>query len=180
MKTRYRLLFTILLLIFVGCASMNDSLTPNAKMIKSDFDNSIEISQDNVSAASSINEGWHVLGLFWTNRNKDSVILNVGRNGTTIIDGVAFNIDGEIISLKPIDVLTDYSFNPNMNWSYKRFQISMKNFLKLAKADTVKMKVEGVSTYTVSTFGKKHLGAVISNKFPNFLSLLEKNGVGIQ
>lgn len=172
------LLGLIISILLNGCAGVNDSMTPNPKSYVSDFDNSIEIVQDNVSAASSLSEGWHVLGFFWTNRSKDTIIVNVGRNGIVSIQGVAFNIDGNIIRLKPVDVVTDFKFyNSGIDWSYKRYEMSLTDFLKLADADTVKMKVDTNSEYTVSTFGKKHPDAIISSKLPKFKAELSRYGI---
>lgn len=169
--SNYFYIISIIGLLFSGCASFNQMATPSAKVIKNEFDNSIEIRQIPVSAASSLTEGWNTLGFSWLKKYPDSVYLLAGTSGITNISAVHFNIDGEIIELnEPSSHLTDYG-----DWSTRPFIISLENFKKLAKGKTVKMKLVMIDKYNVSTFGQDHLSAVVSGKFSKFIELIELN-----
>jgi len=171
MKYLKPIFISILILTFFGCASFNQMATPSPKTVINDFDGSIEVRQSPVSAAASMSEGWNTLGFTWLSKNPEYVYLIVGTQGITNISSVSFNIDGEIIDLEePASYLTDYG-----EWSTRPFVISLTKFRQLANANTVKMKVVMIDSYTVSTFGKNHPLAVVSGKFDEFLKLIDAN-----
>ena len=166
-----RTLSIVLSLFLFSCSSYNQMATPSAKVITDSFDGSLMVYQDNVSAASSLSEGWHTLGFRWVKKYPDIIYLSVGTNGITNISSVAFNIDGKIIELNdPASNLTDYG-----DWSTRPFAISLDDFKLLAEGNTVKMKVVMIDTFTVSTFGKNHPSAIVVGKFDKFLQLISEN-----
>ena len=58
---------------------------------------------------------------------------------------------------------TDYG-----SWSTRRFALTYNEFVTIATAPTVKMKVSGANTYGVSSFGTS-TNALVNKKFPKFL-----------
>jgi len=158
----------VLMLVAVlvaGCASMNDAMTPSISITKDDFDGSLIVRQPPVSSSSSLSEGWHTLGFEWNQKNPDTIFITAGTNGTVNITDVAFNADGQVISsIKPASTITEYG-----QWSTRRFSMSWEDFLKVASAKSVKMKVVRINDYTVSSFGPEHSGAIVNTKIQPFV-----------
>ena len=155
--------------IFSGCASVNQGLTPSAKTVASDFDDTIEVIQAPVSAASSLSEAWHTLGFRWTSKAPDIVFITVGAQGIVNISAVAFNIYGNIIRIdKPASTLTDYGDS-----STRQFSMSLEQFRQMAIAQTVKMKVVMIDNYSVSSFGQSKTSAIVNGKFAPFLQQVD-------
>lgn len=173
MDTNYSILKICLSLLIIyffnGCASLNQGLTPGTKILKSDFDNSVDIVQEPVSSASSLSEAWHTLGFRWNSKATDIVFVTAGAHGITNITGLSFNIDGEIIDLEPASALTNYD-----NWSTRQFKMDLSTFRKMAVAKDVKMKVVMIDTYSVSSFGQSKPDATVSGKFSEFLISVDK------
>jgi len=160
----------LVFLVFSGCASLNDSITPSMSVMKDDFDGSIVVRQSPVSAASGMSEGWHTLGFEWDQKSPDIIYITAGTNGTVNITDVKFNADGTIISdIKTASTLTEYG-----KWSTRRFAMSWSDFLKVANANSVKMKVVQINNYTVSSFGSANSGAVINSKIPPFVAKVKE------
>ncbi len=171
MREKYFIIIMVLSYVFIigGCASVNQGLTPSAKTVVSDFDDTIEVIQAPVSSASSLSEGWHTLGFRWSSKAPDIVFLKVGAQDIVNISAVAFNIDGNIIRLdKPASTLTDYG-----DWSTRQFSMSLEQFRELAAAQTVKMKVVMIDKYSVSSFGKSKSSAIVNGKFAPFLQQVD-------
>jgi len=158
--------FLLLLSVYFlnSCVSINQSLTPGTRIIKSDFDNSIDIVQKPVSASSSLSEAWHTLGFRWNSNAPDIVFVTAGTVGITNITGLSFNIDGEIVDVEPASTLTKYG-----DWSTRQFKMDLATFRKMASAKIVKMKIIMIDTYSVSSFGQSKPEAVVSGKFSEFL-----------
>lgn len=166
----------LIILVFPGCASLNDSLTPSMSVMKDDFDGSIVIRQSPVSAASGMSEGWHTLGFEWNQKSPDIIYITAGVNGTVNITDVEFNADGTLISdIKTASTLTEYG-----KWSTRRFAMPWSDFLKITNAKSVKMKVVQINNYTVSSFGSVNPGAVVNSKIPPFVAKVEelRSGAG--
>lgn len=170
-----KLFINVFVLIFmVGCTAMNDGLTPDPKIVKNDFDGSIEIHQPTVSSARGISEDWTTLGFVWTQKNPNFVIVEAGISGISGISHIAFNVDGEIIEVRQQShSFTQFDLSKYADWSRKSFVMGFDDFYKVANGETVKFKVSLINnTYGVSTFGKAHPTATISQKIPKFLALL--------
>lgn len=166
------LLAISIILILSGCAGINDALTPSLKVQQDPFDSSLRLYQAPVSS-SGISEDWHTLGFEWKESTPKIIYLTVGSQGITNVTGVHFNASGEIIrSANDASTNTKYG-----DFSTRRFYIPIKDFLKIATADLVKMKVIHIDTYTVSSFGND-AGALrtIDSKFAPFIDELKKNG----
>lgn len=160
-----RLLLIFLTMGLIGCSSMNDALTPSVKVEQDQFDGSTIISQAPVSAASSLSEGWHVMGFDWSSKSPSVVFLTVGRDSIVNIEGVEFNVDGVYIKEVPTtSPITDYG-----DWSTRRFRVTLDEFKLLSNSNDTKMKVITLNGYTVSSFGKENGGAVVNTKFKPFL-----------
>jgi hypothetical protein len=130
----------------------------------SSVDDTLLITQSPVSAADGLDQAWHMLGFSWDQRYPDKVFLQVGVSGIENVMGVTFKLKDREIAGRKASILTDYG-----DQSYRRFVISLEEFIAIANAGTVKMKVSQIDTYTVSTFGNAHTGAIVSSKLSPFL-----------
>lgn len=155
-----------------GCASMNNSLTPSLSVKKDSFDGSIIIHQPPVGATAKFSEHLHTISFTWKEKSPDTVYITVGIKGMDNIDGLDFNIDGNIISnVSTASSLTNYG-----KWSTRQFSVPIETFVNIAKGKDVKMRVSQIDTYSVSSFGSSNSGAVVNLKFPAFLAELKKQG----
>lgn len=160
---------SIALLSLGGCSSFNDAMTPSLDVTNDSFDNSLSLYQAPVSSSSSLSEDWHTLGFEWNEKTPNIVYLSVGVYGIKNISSVSFNVDGFMIEkLSRASSLTDYG-----DWSQRRFAVSLQDFIRIANADDVRMKVVRINEYTVSSFGKKNSGAIVNTKFKPFLDKLQ-------
>ena len=170
LKIKVKTIIAAAFIMLTGCAGMNDAMTPSMRAQKDPFDGSLIVSQSPVSSSSSLTEGWHTMGFEWNQKFPDVVFLEVGTNGITNVQGVAFNVDGEIIeNIKEASSLTKYG-----SWSTRRLVMPINDFVKVAQGRDVKMKLIQIDTYSVSTFGANHSGAVVNSKFPPFLGKLRE------
>ena len=154
----------------VGCAQMNDAMTPSVRVSKDAFDGGTRIEQPNAGASSSLSEHVHSLAMLWHKGTPDRVTVTVGAMGTRAISGVTFNVNGTFITAQPLHAATDFS---NM-WSYKHFSMSVKDFRTIATAKNVKMRVESPTASSVSSFGTG--SAIIDTKMAPFLDAITKAG----
>ena len=138
---------------------------PSLSVLKDEFDGSTIVQQEAVSSSSSYAEGWHTLGFEWREKTPDLVFVTAGTNSLAAITDLAFNADGELISrIKPDSAITDYG-----SVSTRRFVMTWQDFLKIANAKSVKMKLVRVNDYTVSSFGAEHSGAVVNSTIAPFV-----------
>jgi hypothetical protein len=162
--------------LVAGCATMNDALMPSLSVIKDDFNGSTIVRQYPVSSSSSLSEGWHTLGFEWIQKTPDTIFITAGTNGIVNITDVAFNADGQVISsIKPASTITEYG-----QWSTRRFAMSWEDFLKVANAKSVKMKVVRINDYTVSSFGFDHSEAIVNTKIPPFVEKVRELRSGVE
>jgi hypothetical protein len=164
MKQRFPL--ALMLVLLGGCTSMNDALTPSTQLLKDDFDGTVIVRQEPVTAADGMREPWHSLGFEWSQKAPDTIYITVGAHGIGNISEVAFNADGRAIgNIKPVSALTNYGKS-----STRRFAMPWAAFLALADAKSVKMKVLRTKEYTVSSFGPSHAGAAVNPKIAPFVA----------
>jgi len=149
-----------------GCASMNDAMTPSVNVVKDDFDGKTVIRQSPVSAASNLSETAHVLGFEWYEKYPDLIFITVGAAfRTQAIENVAFNADNVVLErFKTASSFTEFRDRA----SYRRFEIPWTDFVRIANASSVKMKIEGINDYTVSSFGVGGY-AIVNTKFQPFI-----------
>jgi len=139
---------------------------PPLSVIQDDFDGSAIVRQDAVSSTSSLAEGWHTLGFEWHQKTPDIVFVTAGANWIVTITDLAFNADGEVISrIRPASAITEYG-----SLSTRRFAMAWQDFLKIASAKSVKMKLVRINEYTVSSFGTDHSGAVVNARIALFVA----------
>jgi hypothetical protein len=163
---RHVAVMCLVVCLLSACASMNDSMTPSAQTMKDDFDGSVVVRQEPVSSASSLSEAWQTLGFDWNQKTPDVVYVTAGAQGVVNITALAFNADGRIIdSIKPASALTEYG-----KWSTRRFAMTWQDFLVVANAKSVKMRVTRINDYTVSSFGPEHSGATVNSKIAPFVA----------
>jgi|GEM_PF-6768597 len=163
-------LIPIILLVFLSaCASMNDALTPDADIVEDEFYGTKEVYQEPVSATSAFSEGWNLLGFRWNTGNPDIVYLLIAVNGAVNVEGLDFRIGNEFIQTETASTLTKYEDSH----SRRQFKVSYEDFLKIANADEVLMRVEMIDKYNVSSFGKSK-NAAVGSKFPKFLEQIKQ------
>jgi len=150
---------------------------PPLSVVRDEFDGSVIVQQDAVSSSSSYSEGWHTLGFEWHQKTPEIVFVTAGTNSVSTITDLAFNADGELITrIRPASALTDYG-----SLTTRRFAMTWQDFVKIADAKTVKMKLVRISDSTVSSFGTEHPGAVVSSRLAPFVAkVLEvRSSVGV-
>jgi hypothetical protein len=158
----------MLLPILLGsCQDMNSAMTPASKVTTDDFDGSKIVSQEPVSSSASLTEDWHTLGFDYTSKSPDKVFVTAGVQGINNVFGLDFNVGGKMIHAQEASLTTEYSA-----WSTRRFYVSYKDFISIATAPSVKMKVSGANKYGVSSFGTS-TDALVNKKFPPFLQKLQ-------
>jgi len=168
MRKEFLFLLGILL---AGCASMNDALTPGSSVVKDEFDGTLIVRQPPVGASSSFSEHVHSLGFEWFSREPNKVYLDTGahfgaRTGGMI--GLSFNVDGEIFSAEQAN-----PFTRRDRQTYKesaRFAVTFDQFRRIASANVVKMRIDGLGVSTVSSFGRgTGSGAMVTPKLAPFV-----------
>ena len=175
----------LLELALVGCAAvptdaslLEDSAIPSLPVTKDEFDGSAIVQQVPVSSSSSLAEGWHALGFEWHQKTPEIIFITAGAIGSVTLTDLAFNADGELISrIRPASAGTEYGSS-----STRRFAMSWQDFLKIANAKSVKMKLVRLDEYTVSSFGPEHPEAVVNARIAPFVEkvreLRSSAGVG--
>jgi len=160
-----------LFFLLSGCASMNDALTPSPSTLKDDFDGTTIVRQPPVGASSSFSEPIHSLGFEWFTRDPGRVYLNVGAHfsaRTGGMTGLSFNADGEIFRAEQSNPFTKRERDIYKESS--RFSVTFDQFQRIASAQVVKMRVDGLGEATVSSFGPRTgSGAQVTLKFAPFL-----------
>lgn len=165
-RITFRLLRLAVPIAFLsGCAGMSGSFTPSLSVSTDEFDNTKIVSQPPVDAGSSAKEGGHTLGFEWRQRHPDTVIITVGITGWYGISGVEFTADGKSITDTKPEGLTV----TQADWSKRPYSMSWDDFMKIADAQSVEMKVIVSGGPTVATFGPAHPGVAVNSKFAPFL-----------
>jgi len=163
-------------LLVAGCAgsgthhTMNNIFTPNAEVLKDKYDGATIVQQEPVNAGAGVGEPWHVLGFDWSTKTPQTVFVTAGIVGTTRIGGLAFNADGtKIENIKLASENTDFERSQHgPSTSYRRFSMSLQDFLLVARAKDVKMRLSTGNTYSVSSFGPANPNAIVNSKFKGF------------
>lgn len=163
------------LLALAGCEGFNDAMTPGVQVVQDQYYETAIVRQEPVSAAQSLDEGWHTLGFEWIEQTPELVYITAGTEGTVAITGVEFKADGQVIGdIRLASQLTDtayYGYNLP-TWSGRRFVMSRDDFERLATAQTVLMRLDQIDTYTVSSFGQSRPRAIVTAKFAPFLQAI--------
>jgi len=165
-RITFRLLQLVIpIALLSACAGVGDSFAPSLSVSTDEFDNTKIVSQPPVGASSSSEGGGHTLGFEWRQKHPDTVIITVGITGWYEITGVTFTADGaSITDTKPVGLTVTQA-----DWSKRPYSISWDNFMKIADAQSVEMKVIVSGGATVATFGPAHPGAAVNSKFGPFL-----------
>lgn len=175
MKKVIGLALTAFVFALTGCASYNDAMTPSLSVTKDKFDETTIVRQPIVPANSSFSDHMTGLGFEWKSSLPNVVILTVGVSGIENIMGADFKVDGQDIpSPNVAGYLTQYpekslTFGDmTSTYSTRRMTMPLEDFLKIANAAQVKMRVRHIDTYSVSVFGRSEM-AVVGSKFAPFL-----------
>lgn len=170
---KHILAVTVLGLLFAsGCATISDEVAPTA--FTSNDGNGVKwmARQPPVSSSSNLSEGQHGLGFTWFAGQKfvsiEPVVFTLGSGQISrFISEVSFDADGSIITaLKEQDTKGE---GKNL------FRISMDDFMKIATAQNVQMKLTRTGIQTTSTFGAELRGtrAVVNERFPAFIEMIQ-------
>jgi hypothetical protein len=172
-----RLLWVLAVFAAAGCASTTETATaPGLQVFKDDFDGSTIVRQVPVGAGSSSLEDWSALGFEWKSKFPDRIVVTAGSKGVIKITEVSFEVDSEAIeSLKAVSEFTDHgNATAPERVSTRRFEMSWTDFVRMATAKSVRMKIVGASEIFVTSFGTKHVGAAVNSAFPAFLAAARK------
>ena len=130
------------------------------------------VRQPPVDTASSLSrESLHLLGFAWFAARPDAVsiecaVLSAGRFTTSFISEVSFDADGRTVaSVNAESEQTDAA---------QSLRISMEDFVRIARAKKVLMKVTRFGTHTISVFGTEVPGAAINQRFTPFLAAIQE------
>ena len=171
----------VLLVCLLGCASM-PGMPGNIIETTSKFDGSKGISMEPAWLYNSLIK----LALFKnTKMDKDLVILTAlvkGAHNFAKGNSLHFNVDGEILSFKPIDEFTDIKTDPGFvgsglyvppsNWSSKRYSITKSFIKRIIDAERVVVKIDLRKTYAEGVFSKDSV-ATARPAFRKFYDRLE-------
>lgn len=196
-----RVCFQLLgVLLLSGCAAFSDLTTPSLVVSNDPFDNAVVVVQAPVSAARSLSEQANLLGFHWKSLAPNFVVFTVSVTGNVAITDLQFNADGQRIQkLVPLGKRTAHdrsdtvrtaeqrivhARNADLSWSTKTstrlgtpvrsrrsFVATYADFAKIARSQTVIMRVFTSDNYATSSFGRDS-GAVIDTKFAPFLEQL--------
>jgi hypothetical protein len=182
-----KLIISLLFVVLAGCAGMNDALTPKPKLIKDTFDGHYQVQQQPTSAGDSMSEGWHLMGLFWSSKAPEQAAITAGvSQEIKNIAVISFNIDGEITDFNNFTTAftgfeSDYVQNPGggggvtYKKSLRTVSVPLDYVKKLALGNEIKLKVTFLdNTYSVSSFGKNHPMAAVTQKLPQFLAKVDE------
>ena len=144
------ILAVLLSIVLTGCLM---PMPGDTSTTVSKFDNTKQVSVEpgliyNGMLSSSIKLGAH-----WNSKMGDEAVLHVIYQFVDSINGISFNIDGEIVSLTPIDALT--SFEPGYYSGYyssgatsaQRFNVKLEFLQRLVSAKKVMVKVDLSKTF---------------------------------
>lgn len=146
------------------------------RAFQDEFDGSTIVRQVPVGAGASSTESWSALGFEWRSKFPERVVVTAGSKGVVRIEEVAFDADGEPVrGLKAVSEFTDHG-NPGAGErvSTRRFEMSWTEFLRLAGAKSVRMRLVGASEVLVTSFGPAHFGAPVNAAFPPFVATVRK------
>jgi hypothetical protein len=163
------------LLCVSGCVSVGDALSPSASIIRDDNGSKVAVWQPPVGSYSSPSDDQHGLGFWWSRTNPDVVTLEATvcslagavKNdcGSSFVNDVSFDADGQSISTLAETKTTGAA---------QKFRISRGDFVRIASAKKVLMKVHRRGEQTISTFGTEFPGALVNNRFPPFLAMIQE------
>ena len=185
-------------LVLAGCAGMSESMQRSVGVGEvststSSFDGKSEVVMQPAWVADA--DGGmpqFKLGFFWTENVPDTVVVLASvasLDDYSLIEGLALNLDGEIIDLQALDALTDldhdrlirvtcnrYGCNEGMvlRTSEKRYLAPLSVVRRLAESSNAKVKLSFAKTYTVGNFSAKSSGNVTAaQSLPDFLQSVD-------
>lgn len=154
-----------------GCASMGGALTPSAKVVVDEYDGSTAVQQAPVNAGMG-----YALGFDWSSRTPDTVFVSVRVFFEYVsITDVWFNADGiKIESAQAVDNVTHFEHGEQT--STRRFSMPMADFVVVARAQDVRMRVGKRNEYSVTKFGPANGPLIVNTKFGPFLEKIAAAG----
>jgi hypothetical protein len=166
---RHAILLAIGLLV-TGCSdSIVNAMTPGPTVDQDNFDDTRIVLQPPVGSALFSDDAWTMMGFEWQERNPDMVFVKVGMSGIINITGLELKADGaKIVGIQRTNTITDFDTN---SFSWSRFRIPIGEFVKIASAADVRMRITLLDQYTVSRFGSGYSPSpVVNTKFAPFLA----------
>jgi hypothetical protein len=161
-----------------SCATMDDAAVADGSpiVVKDDYDGSTIVRQPLVSAGAGDWADWTMLGFEWRSKFPNVVVLTAGTKGVVRIVDVAFEIDGEPMErVRAVSELTDYGDDSApVRWSTRRFEVGWEEFLTIAGAKSVRMRVIGPNEAAATSFGSAHPGALVNARLGPFVRAVRK------
>lgn len=158
-----------------GCVSVGDALSPSTSIIRDDHGSKVGVWQVPVGSYSSPSDNKHGLGFSWWRSSPDVVTLEatvysmagaITRDcGSSFVNEVSFDADGQTILTLAETKTTGAA---------QKFRIPMGDFVRIASAKNVLMKVRRRGEQTISTFGAEIPGALVNNRFSPFLAMIQE------
>jgi hypothetical protein len=170
------LLWALAVPILAACAATDETAPAGMRTFRDEYDGSTIVRQAPVGAGSSSTESWSALGFEWRSKFPDRVVVTAGTKGVVKIDAVAFDVDGEpVTGLKAVSEFTDHG-DPGAGErvSTRRFEMSWTEFVRMASAKSVRMRLVGASEILVTSFGATHYGAPVNAALPPFVASVRK------
>jgi hypothetical protein len=168
MKILYSLIITFCLTI-AGCASVGDALTPSSTIM--DLGSAKLVSQQVAPVSSTANHG---LGFMWATTTPDTVIIEAkvhssigGYLGSKPTD-VVFDADGKTITCASKQNKIEGGIESTV------FSVSMDEFLAIANAKIVTMRITQYDKNTESKFGTEIPESFIGSRFQEFLTKIHE------
>ena len=181
------LVATLCIIATCGCSSMSKGMQSSAGVgriaeQRSSFDGASEVSMTPAYVAPAEGGMAEVsLGLSWRSTSPEIVqmlvrVTSFGEHNT--ISGAALNLDGSIIQLKPVEVLTEHQ-DPDligMRRSDKMFTLPLENVRAIQTASLAKIRVDSGRDYRVGDLKAQSFGNVIvADKLAEFLAGVDRN-----
>lgn len=163
-----KVLLVLIGFMLAGCASMGMPGSISERV--SGFDNTKEIVMEPAGVFRSFTEAYLIkLGLYKTSKMNENdavlVVLVKGAHSFADKESLQFNIDGEMVSLESIDLLTDIETKEGSeyfsvyNESSKRYTISKDLIQMLINAKSVWVKVNLSKDYLEGEFSKDSIAS---------------------
>lgn len=167
---------SLAVLMLTACATTDETALAALQTFKDDYDGATIVRQVPVAAGTSSTESWSALGFEWRSKFSDRVVVTAGTKGVVKIDEVAFDVDGEPVKgLKAVSEFTDHGgAAAGERVSTRRFEMSWTEFVRMAAARSVRMRLVGASEIFVTSFGSTHFGAPVNAAFPPFVATVRR------
>lgn len=163
-------IFVVALAFVAGCAGFQDAMTPSFSVSSDAYSGVVTIDQPPVNAA-QMGEHFHVLGFDWRGDMPDSVFVTAGVQGIENVMGLHLKADGvELSGIDEASSNTEYG-----DWSTRRFVMPLSEFERLENAGDVRLRIDSIDTYSVSSFSVSGNAGAVAAKIKPFLAAIRQH-----